>query len=290
LFGYIKPHQPELKVRELDAYKAVYCGMCGQLGKSYGAFARLSLSYDFTFLSVLHYAVSTHTPSLAPCRCPYNPLRKKRPMCRPDKVLEFSADVAAIMLYYKLRDNLQDSRGAWRLAWYALLPFAKRAWKRAAKALPLAEQAVSQSIARQNEVEKSSSAGVDAACEPSAAALSAICALLADGEGQRRVLARLGYLVGRFVYLCDALDDLEKDKRSGNYNPFLARAAALGQRGGEPELRMEARESLYMTIGEIAKTFELLDIHTFRPILENIVYLGFRATVDEILRKKEQAK
>ncbi|MEG2174051.1 MAG: DUF5685 family protein, partial [Oscillospiraceae bacterium] len=28
MFGYIRPWEPELKVSELDTYKAIYCGVC----------------------------------------------------------------------------------------------------------------------------------------------------------------------------------------------------------------------------------------------------------------------
>ena len=63
LFGYVKPFKPDLRVRELETYKAVYCGLCGQLGEAFGPAARLTLSYDFVFLAMLHYAV---TPDARP--------------------------------------------------------------------------------------------------------------------------------------------------------------------------------------------------------------------------------
>ena len=53
MFGYIKPYRPELKLRELEEYKAVYCGLCKELGRSYGIFARFTLSYDFAFLAMV---------------------------------------------------------------------------------------------------------------------------------------------------------------------------------------------------------------------------------------------
>lgn len=50
LFGYIKPYKPEKKIIEFDTYKAIYCGLCKQLGRAFGPFARMTLSYDFAFL------------------------------------------------------------------------------------------------------------------------------------------------------------------------------------------------------------------------------------------------
>lgn len=53
MFGYIKPVRSELKVREAEEYRAVYCGLCNELGKSFGLFAKMTLSYDFAFMAML---------------------------------------------------------------------------------------------------------------------------------------------------------------------------------------------------------------------------------------------
>ena len=44
-------------------------------------------------------------------------------------------------------------------------------------------------------------------------------------------LRQVGFYIGKFIYLMDALDDVEKDKKSGNYNPFLSIADQAGLRG-----------------------------------------------------------
>lgn len=64
MFGYIRPFQPELRMKEYEAYKSVYCGLCKELGRRYGIFARFTLSYDFTFLAILSMAVQTNMPDL----------------------------------------------------------------------------------------------------------------------------------------------------------------------------------------------------------------------------------
>ena len=52
MFGYIKPVKAELKVKEWEAYQGIYCGLCKQLAKRYGFFARMTLNYDFVFLAM----------------------------------------------------------------------------------------------------------------------------------------------------------------------------------------------------------------------------------------------
>ena len=53
MFGYIIAEKSELRIKEYDMYKAVYCSLCKTLGKKYGVISRFTLSYDFTFLGLL---------------------------------------------------------------------------------------------------------------------------------------------------------------------------------------------------------------------------------------------
>lgn len=289
MFGYIKPFKPQLRMCEYDTYKAVYCGLCGQMGKSFGAAARMTLSYDFTFLCLMHYAVSGGTPTFSRGRCHVNPF-KRVSCCRGDDALRFSADTAVIMIYYKLLDNMQDQRGFSRLGWRLCLPAARRAYRKAAAGAPECAALVGRSIDEQNALEAAGEGRVDAACEPSARAMAGVCRLLGSDEKQRRILERLGYCIGRFVYLCDALDDLEDDIAAGGYNPY-ALSYGLGAHSGADErdkVYRSAKQSLYGTIAEAGKAYELLDITKFEPILSNVLFLGMRASVDEILAKKEK--
>lgn len=53
MFGYVKVCKPELKVREYEEYKAVYCTLCRVIGKEYGQTSRALLNYDATFYILL---------------------------------------------------------------------------------------------------------------------------------------------------------------------------------------------------------------------------------------------
>ena len=98
---------------------------------------------------------------------------------------------------------------------------------------------------------------------------------------QERVLSRLGYLLGRYVYLADAVDDLEKDRRTGSYNPLL-KSAWVAQGAGDAALRQEGLGSICLTTGEICTTWQLLDVCHFQPILDNIFLLGLRSVADTL--------
>lgn len=54
--------------------------------------------------------------------------------------------------------------------------------------------------------------------------MQAVAGGLTSKHDQRRpLLERFGYLLGRFIYICDALDDLPDDHESESYNPLLAK-------------------------------------------------------------------
>ena len=59
MFGYIGVHDAELRLRELDCYRGVYCGLCRAQGSCTGQCSRLTLSYDFAFMALVRTALAT---------------------------------------------------------------------------------------------------------------------------------------------------------------------------------------------------------------------------------------
>lgn len=89
-----------------------------------------------------------------------------------------------------------------------------------------------------------------------------------------RVLRVLGYNLGRWLYLADAIDDFEKDKEKGQYNPFSTREEIL-----------ESAVPLWYNLGEAAKAYELLDLKKNKGLLDNIIYLGLQGTTRRLLEQ-----
>ncbi|MBE6883503.1 MAG: hypothetical protein E7487_02735 [Ruminococcaceae bacterium] len=277
MFGYVRPLKPELKVKEFETYNAIYCGLCHQLGKSFGAAARFTLSYDFAFLAMLYMATDKRCPSFKRCSCFANPLKKKM-CCTSEEALSFSADAAAISLYFKVRDNIEDGRWWEKPLWSILLPFAAVSRKKAAIRCPEMDAVFAEMITRQHEAEKRG-AEADEAAEPTAKAMAAVFTMLpAESGAQKRVLERLGYLIGRYIYLCDACDDLEEDRKKGRFNPLI-------QKGETPDSK-EIEGAVYLTIAEIQAAYALLEVDRYGEILENIVMLGLKSRADAILQKR----
>lgn len=270
---------------EFDTYKAVYCGLCKQLGSSFGPFARFTLNYDFAFLSLLALGVAPECRGYAQQCCAANPLKKKPCLCRCDESM-FAASVAMAMMYYKVRDNFHDAGFGGKLGAALLTPFASYARKKAKKLYPQMDEIIRREMQRQSEAEENFTS-VDAAAEPSARALAELTALIPASDNDRLVLYRIGYLVGRWVYLMDALDDLEEDQKNGSFNPYLKK---FGSQAKKSEIREYAAGMLQLTAGELSNTYELLGLKRYKPILDNIIYLGLKNTMNLVLSGKKSKK
>ncbi len=280
MFGYVKISKGELKIKEYEVYKAVYCSLCKNLGRNYGILSRFTLSYDFTFLALLNMSLRDGCDGFVRKRCAFNPLKKCN-YCKDTEPINMPSAAAMIMLHYKILDNIADEKGIKKAGYCLLKPIFGRAHKKAAKAYPQIEEAVSEYIKAQNALEKAGCTSIDEAADPTAVVMQKILPLCSDDQNQQRVLARLGYCLGRYIYLLDAACDLEDDIKSGSYNVLKGRAD-----GDIKEyVRTTLTPQLYFCVNEAARAFELLDIKKYKTILGNIIYLGLEDTFIKELNK-----
>lgn len=277
MFGYVRISKGELKVKEYEMYKAVYCSLCKTLGKHYGILSRLTLSYDFTFLALLNMSLKEGCTMVERKRCAFNPIKKCN-YCKDTDNLKMPSAVAMIMLYYKILDNIADEKGLKKLGFLCLKPIFKGAYIKASKLYPEARNIVAEYIENQSELEKKDCNQLDAIADPTAKALSKIFMLCSDDETQKRVLERLGYCMGRYIYLLDAAVDFNEDKEKNKYNVLKFTCAT------ENEVKEKIKPQLYFCINEGAKAFELLDLKKNKNILGNIIYLGLEETFKKELK------
>ena len=278
MFGYIRVAKGELKIKEYEMYKAVYCSLCKELGKSYGILSRFTLSYDFTFLALLNMSLKDGCNKIEQKRCVFNPLKKCN-YCKADDDLKMPSAAAMIMTYYKLLDNIEDEKGIKKIGYLCLKPFLKSANKKASLKYPQVEEIVKEYITNQTKLEKEDCREFDVIADPTAKALSKILALCSEDSSQKRVLERMGYCLGRYIYLMDAFCDLEDDKKTGSYNVLKNKK--------ESEIKDFVSEQIYFSINESAKAFELLDIKKYKTILGNIIYLGLEETFKKELKNEK---
>lgn len=284
MFGYVKAYKPELRIKEFEMYKAVYCSLCKELGKKYGIVSRFSLSYDFTFLSLLHLSLRDGCVSTERKQCVCNPLKACN-FLKGGELPSMPTAAAQIMLYFKLSDNIEDE-GFFKSLLYRLLRLlSKKGYKKASNEFPELNFLFLEYLKSQKEVEKSSLQNFDAAADPTAKMLSKLFAMCSNDD-ETRALERLGYCLGRWIYLMDAAADLENDIKKGRYNPLSDEAKS--QADLKEFLNSRLLAQLNICIKEAAAAFELLDIKRFKNILGNIIYLGLEDSQKQIFLKEKQ--
>ena len=283
MFGYIRTHVPELRVREHECYRAVYCGLCREMGRCTGCLSRLTLSYDFVFLTLVRMAVTGEKPTFSPRRCAVHPHRK-RPMMNGNEALAHSARCAALLNYWKVRDDRADERGFKRLRAMLVQPFMAIGRRRARRVYGQLEAQIASHLAQLSALERDNTDSADLPANAFGALLRDICAYGLEGT-QAKLAAAIGYHTGRWIYLIDALDDRAADAERGSYNP-------LNLMYGTSALTAEQTEtfSAHLTeeLMEIESALDLTDGDAFpegMALLRNMLYLGMPRVAETILQK-----
>ncbi|MGN1418110.1 MAG: DUF5685 family protein [Acutalibacteraceae bacterium] len=281
MFGYVKIYKPELKVKEYETYRGLYCSLCKTLGRQYGILSRLMLSYDVTFLVLVLLAVKSTQPDFKKGRCPFNLSKRCNYCTNGQDVFDYAAAVTIIMFYYKIQDNIADSGFFKKILMYLILPYASRKRKKACKRYAKLDEIVSCAMKEQAVTEKQNVNDFDKAAHHSADALGKIFDYGSETESS---LYKFGYFVGRWIYLIDAADDLEKDLKSGGYNVF---AQKYGLSKGDQltdENHEDIRATLNMSLAGAAKAYNDLEITILFPIVENIIFDSMTNTMNNVLK------
>lgn len=269
MFGYVRAYKPELKVKELESYKGVYCGLCKALGREFTPLAKFILNYDFTFLAMLRLSLADKCLGFTIKRCSFNPLKRCRVYRDTNNILKSVAATAIIFFYYKLKDNLSDCGLTGKIACLFLLPFASLAHRKAKKLEPEVERAVASAMKQQARVEALRCGSIDEAAEPTARLLHYIAGMYANDKDEKEALERFGYCLGRWIYLIDALDDIKKDIKNKNFNPFVDCLKL-----DESNIMQKALQMLNVCVSEMVLSLNKLKLKRFGPIINNIVVYG----------------
>ena len=270
MFGYLAPLKGELKVREYEVYNAYYCAICHAVKRRYGQLPRLMLSYDAVLIAMLYAALSGGEEAMrfSAFRCFNNPA-KKRDEAGASEAIDYAADVMVLLGWYGLKDGKADKDQKNPLLTIAGEALVRRAGRKAAERLGDTARVISECLEEQSLLEASGEASLDRMADPTGRLMAEVLDFSDKPE-----LRELGYQLGRYIYIIDAADDLEKDRKSGAYNPLLLR----------PETNDALKTALAAGLARVGEILGELPLKYHKEIIGNIVYLGLRAKVDEVLQ------
>lgn len=274
MFGYITINKPEMKFKDFDVYHSFYCGLCKVLKERYGKAGQMTLTYDCTFLTVLLTALYEPETVVGETKCSAHPLEKH--VTRINRYTEYAADLNLILSYYQCLDDWKDEKKYSKAVMSGAL---KAAFRQASERHPGKAEWIRAKLDEISGCERRQESDIDRA----AGHFGEITAELfvTEEDAWAPSLRQMGFYLGKFIYLMDAYEDLEKDRAGGHYNPFLFR---------EPEEGYEepCRGILTMMMAECCRAFERLPIVEYGEILRNILYSGVWLRFEVVNEKRKE--
>lgn len=290
MFGYVKTYTPEMKVADYEYYRGAYCGLCRSMGKCTGQCSRMTLSYDFAFLALIRLSLNREeSVCFKRRRCIAHPL-KKRSMMERNSQLDYCSYAAALLTYHKLLDDISDESGKKKIVALLTKPSVTLMRRRALRrgALSELDTVIAEKLHALAEFEKSGEMSVDTPADIFGELLSEIVAFGIEGN-EGKIARNIGYHVGRWIYITDALDDHAEDVKKERYNPFaLLYGKVIDHR--EAALIADALKNELCDAESAIDLIEFGDRVRLENIIRNVFYLGMPKTVEIVLSEKNAEK
>lgn len=274
MFGYVIANKAEMKFKEYDVYRSYYCGLCRSMKERCGNLARLSLSYDMTFVYMLLSGLYEPKTEVKQCKCALHPFEKIQ--IRENSVAEYVADMSLLMTYYKCKDDWDDEK---KISKGLLMAALRNKYK---KLGGFYEEKLRQIEALFEELKKGEDLGSTDVDYMSGLFGNIMALMMVQKEDEwAGMLGRMGFFLGKFIYIMDAYEDIEEDLKKCQYNPLIKHYQS-------PDFEGECQQILTMMMGECCREFEKMPILVNVEILRNILYSGVWVRYEEVHAKREK--
>lgn len=257
MFGYVVINKPDMTFRDFDTYRSFYCGLCRDLKDRYGLKGQVTLNYDLTFLAVLLTALYEDNTVTGTARCiahPFSPHTTRR-----NEFTEYASDMNILLTYYKCLDDWKDDK---KLSKKIMSSALKKSGMKVAKKYPEKAEVIAKELERLNGYEQQNEHDIDLVSGCFGRMMSEIFVYKQDEWSE--YLRKMGFYLGKYIYILDAYSDYEDDIKNNCYNA-LDEASA-----GEDR----CRTMLTMMMAECSSAYEMLPIVEHTEILNNIIYSG----------------
>ena len=215
MFGYVTPCKMEMKIKDFEKFKAYYCGLCHSIKNNFGNLPRLTLNYDMTFLAILLDSLSVDKCTFTKFSCAIHPL-KKRIMINNNLPLDYAAFCNTTLAYYKLMDDVQDNK---TIKSRVFSMFLKNYLSNSDIQYKDVMMYTQEKLLLLNTLELApGDISIDELSHVFADLTGFIISFYYKDSIFSKDLYWLGYNLGKWIYIIDAYDDLEKDIKSNSFN------------------------------------------------------------------------
>jgi len=259
MFGYVTIDKMELKFKEYYSYKGYYCGLCMSLKNKYNNFSRLTLNYDMTFLILILSSLYEPENKIYNSRCIVHPTKKQ--LIIQNDITEYAAGINIILSYYNLKDNWDDEKDFKSLAITSII---KGNFKKASSELVAKSEKIKEILFNMSLLEKQNTNDIDKVSNEFGHLMEEI--ILYKTDVWENTLKKIGFFLGKYIYLLDAYEDMEKDKKNNSYNPF--------NNLNVEDIEKYAKEILMLNLSFLSEAVEKLPLVQDKEIIDNIIYSG----------------
>lgn len=277
MFGYVKLTKDALK-QEKGLFQAFMCGVCLS-SRKYSYKARMAVGNDITFLNLLFHSFENAEMEIYKDRCVSHPFTK-RTLMKQDEITERLSDANVILTYLSLEDKALDKDAGLKgkLAQRAFVKDYQSAKAQTDESAQLA-QTLLDDCAKLRELEEKRCNVLDEVCHFSAKLLSDVCGYVLCDKATKEI-KELCYIIGKWVYLVDAVDDYKKDCKSGAYNPLKECFESLGEKEYN-----DVKFLLYAVSNKAAMIYNDLNLEKYRCVIDNVIYKSFREENERVINK-----
>ena len=273
MFGYIAINKAEMKFKDFDVYHSYYCGLCKRLKEMYGRRGQTTLSYDMTFLIVLLSGLYEPDAELTHVNCIAHPFQKHA--ARTNEFTDYAAAMNVVLSYYKCEDDWADEH---KKKGYVSARLLRSSMESVKQTYPDKTVLIASRLKQISMIEEAGETNLDTMAGLFGDIMAEIFACRKD-EWETS-LRKFGFFLGKFIYLMDAYEDVEKDIENGSYNP-------LKDAFKRDDFDDYCKQLLTMMIAECSREFETLPIITHVEILRNILYSGVWCRFEAVVQKRK---
>lgn len=268
MFGYVNINKSLLSKENIETYRSFYCGLCHVMGKEYGLFSRITLTYDMTFLTLFLSLFYGEDIDFSVRRCIVHPFRKHK--TATTSAMQYAAAMNVALAYYNCLDDWRDDKSFIKGVEATLI---KKHYFRIKQMYPTQCESIECCINELSEIENKGTLNADIPSNCFARLLGSLFVYKDDENSEK--LYKFGYTLGKFIYIMDACCDLKTDLRKEKYNPLV---------GVDSK---QIRSILDMLSDSLISDFETLGSICDNEILKNILYSGIWIRYVQVYGKNE---
>lgn len=276
MFGYVTAYKPELKMKDFYKYKAYYCGLCKVLREKHGFLGQLTLTYDMTFLVILLHSLYESEMSLEEHRCVVHPAKKQKMLY--NEITEYAADMNIVLTYFHFADDWKDEKS--KAGFVGVRAF-RKTYLEIEKKYPEKCRIIRRCLKKLQTCEAQQEENIDITARYFGELMAELLTYRQDVW--TKTLRRMGFYLGKFIYILDAYDDVEKDLENGSYNALISLY-------GKSDFDEQCKEMMTYVLAECTSQFERLPCIEDADILRNILYVGVWEKYDkkQLEKNKEE--